>query len=104
MHALLNFRSYPQRPSELQEQVVAAREQIYATVRREPLGKAYQRNFKLPESSDPRGHVYGKSCNQGGTGTEDPSRGIPAKSSLYPTTDASDEQFREQCVQPKSML
>lgn len=84
------------RSTELQDQMVVAREQIYATVRREPLGKSYTRGFNLPESGDPRGHTYGKAYR--GVGEPDDRGGFAAKGSLYPSVEASDEVYREQYI------
>jgi hypothetical protein len=84
------------RSTELQDEMVAAREQIYATVRREPLGKSYSRGFKLPETADPRGHMYGKPLR--GAGESDGRAGFATKGALYPSVEASDEVYREQYI------
>jgi len=84
------------RSTELQDKMVAAREQIYATVRREPLGKSYSRGFKLPESTDPQGHIYGKPLR--GIGKADDRGGFATKGALYPSAEASDEVYREQYI------
>jgi len=81
--------------------MLATREQIYATVRREPLGKPYTRGFQLPVSTDSRGPIFGKACGDGGV-AGDNRGGFAAKGALYPSVEASDEQFREQYVQTLS--
>ena len=83
------------RSTELQEQMVAAREQIYHTVRREPLGKSFTRGFTLPETKDPKGLVFGKSYRVDGA---DDRGGFAAKGAIYPSAEASDDVYREQYI------
>jgi hypothetical protein len=84
-----------QRSSELQEQMQASREQIYATQKREPLGKSYCRGFKLPQTDDPNGLTFGKTFHDGFV---DNRGGINAKTALYPSEESSEAAFREQYI------
>lgn len=72
---------------------MASREQIYATQKREPLGKSFTRGFKLPQTDDPRGLTFGKTYNNDFI---DNKGGLHAKEALYPNTESNDEAFREQ--------
>jgi len=83
------------RPSEMDDQMRHAREQVYASVKREPLGKTFSRNFSLPQSNDPRGHTFGKAFSDG---SNDNRGGFAAKTSLYPSADANDDAHREQYI------